>query len=193
MLVVICEFIRALAGAQSGPYRSARRAIYCLIVLAALGHLVKLFIFAGTPLALFGSDITQDYVMGRAIVNGIDPRLPFPDLVRHFLGDDPGNGSPSPSPHSPLVALLFLPFSLLPLNLAHQLWVLVSAGCAFVALFVFGDLFRVRNRGISALMWTSLSILSCPGRTDLLFGQWNFPQLLTFSLFLNAYDKGRDI
>lgn len=186
---LVRDFAAALASSQREPFRSARRAISCLIVIVALGHLVKLFVFAGTPPALIGSDITQDYVMGRAIVNGVDPRLPFPDLVRMFLGEDPGNSLPGPSPHTPLVALLFLPFSLLPLNLAHQVWVLVSVGCAFAAFFVLGDLFRVRHRGITALLWTSFSLLSCPGRADLLFGQWNFPQLLILSLFLNAYDK----
>lgn len=187
------HFACAIASSHKGPYRSARRAILCLIVFAGLGHLVKLVVFAGTPQALIRSDITQDYVMGRAVVNGADPRLPFPDLVRIFLGEDAGTSLPGPSPHTPLIALLFLPFSVLPLNLVHQVWVLVSAACAFGAFFVLGDLFRVRNRGTTALLWTSLAIVSCPGRADLLFGQWNFPQLFLLSLFLNAYDKGQHI
>jgi hypothetical protein len=190
---LVGEFASALAISQMNPYRAARRAIYCLIVCMALGHFLKLVVWAGTPLAVLRSDITQDYVMGRAVVNGINCRVPFHDLVSRFIGQDPGPIVRFPSPHSPLATFLFLPLSLLSPAVAHYVWVIVSALCGFWAFFVLGDLLRVKDRGSTALLWLSLSILSYPGGSDLFYGQWNFPQLLILALFVRSYERGESL
>jgi hypothetical protein len=183
-------FAYALATSPFNPYRAARRTLYCLIVCVALGDLLKLVVWAGTPLALVRSDITQDYVMGRAVVNGIDGRTPYHDLVSRFIGQDPGPIVRFPSPHAPLVTVLFLPLSFLSPTVSHYVWVLISAACGFGAFFVLGDLLSVKRRGATALLWLSLSILSYPGGSDLFYGQWNFPQFLILVLFVRAYERG---
>ncbi len=190
MLTFLREFGHNIVSSESNPFRAVRRAIYCLIVFTALAVLLIRVTLAGTSEAVTNRDIIQDYVMGRAIVHGVDYRLPIPDLVGHFLGQGAASYLPHPSPHSPLLSLVFIPFSLLPLEVANQLWVVVCAGCGMVAFFALADMAGVKHRWLTALLWCSLSLLSYPGRTDLLFGQWGFPQMLLLALFLRSYERG---
>lgn len=193
MATFLRDFVRKVGSSPNPPFRFVRQFFFCLLVATALGQLIKLLIFAGTPEALVKSDLTQDYVMGRALLSGVNSRLPFPDLVKSLLGQDPGSGLPHPSPHSPLITLLFIPIALLPLKVAHQLWILISAACGFAAFVVLGEILKLENKITTALLLLSLAILSQPGHSDLFHQQWNFQQMLIIALFFKAYTEKRFI
>lgn len=188
----LCHFPKKIVSSRSNPYRFLRLFLYGVLIITALGQLAKLYIFAGTSEALLNRDLAQDYVMGRALIGGANSRLPFPELAKSILGMEPRSGiNPNPCPHAPLMTLLFIPISLLPLQYAQQLWVLISAACGFAAFRVLAGMIKVRNKTGTALLVLSLAILLRPGFSDLYFGQWSFQQILILALFLKSHLEGR--
>lgn len=96
---------------------------YILYSLALFGF-IKLIMsgFSLSPVYSIGKDFTQEYLMGKAVLNGLDPYMPLPQLEEFF----PLPGRPElfehPSAHPPVSALLGLPFALLPYLWAAGFW-----------------------------------------------------------------------
>ena len=115
------------------------RTRYYILFFIALYGFMKLIMSAYSLSAEFsiGKDFTQEYLMGKAVLSGLDPYLPLPQLEEFF----PLPGRPElfehPSAHPPISALLGLPFAFLPYLWAAGAWfslelILVLLSCYFL-------------------------------------------------------------
>ncbi len=92
--------IGGLIWSQSRAARLLRRAA---VPLAFLFGLTMLRFPMGSLVAphVYRKDFLQEYLLARAIAEGVDPYLPIPMLADRFLGQLPVPLFPHPTPHPP--------------------------------------------------------------------------------------------
>ena len=116
-------------------------------------------------------DFVQEYLLARAVLAGINPYLPQPDLAGQVFPEAAATVLPHPVPHPPFVALLVTPLGALPQAAASVVWLALELVC-LVASFV---LLR-RNLGEPAVgiaVLLGASLLWPPVMLELLYGQLN--------------------
>ncbi len=84
------------------------------------------------PPYVYVKDLTQEYTLAKAVLHGVDPYLPLPDLVARFIGNVPVPVFPHPTPHPPIVGLLYGPFAFLEYQQAAAVWLVVEV-CLLIA------------------------------------------------------------
>jgi hypothetical protein len=164
-----------LAPAAVGSAAPTRRLLvrWTLIATLALSGLFYLLAAAGSlalPRAYY-KDFLSPYLLGSAILRGLNPYLPLPDLAEGFLRLPDDVAFFHASPHPPTVALLSAPFALLPYQQAASVWfVLEVVGLALVVRWLLRE-FRPGSSlplvGLVVLLLLSWS----PFWTELVVGQ----------------------
>lgn len=100
----------------------------------------------------YGEDLIEDYVSGRALLNGADPYAPLNDLIFRYM---PSSTVlyPHPNAHPPLLILLGLPFAALPYQIAAPLWFLANVAL----LLLIGRMLKLSGWALLApLAWPPL-------------------------------------
>jgi hypothetical protein len=154
-----------------------------LIAISSLGLLRLIITFQLLqPPFLYYKDILQEYVLGRALLAGVDPYLPLPFLVGLFLGDIPTPVLPHPTPHPPPVSLFSIPLAMLTYQQAAAIWLLVELAClAWVAYRLSEWSGKTsRTRWFQPLIIFFLLLILQPVWEELIYGQLMIVMLVLF-------------
>jgi hypothetical protein len=156
--------------------------------LAVTSLLVFLRALPALTSGAYHNDFTQDYLLARAAVDGLDPYLPLADLADLYLPTSQAKTGvitlPLASPHPPAVAIMFIPFTVMPLETANALWFVAQLGLLLLLCFL---VFPPRPG--SRMQWHAIGffcLLLCwsPIVIELFYGQLN---LLLAVLLVGSY------
>jgi len=120
-------------------------------------------------LALY-KDFGQEYLLGRAIADGVDPYVPIRDLAARYVDPRGLLDKPFPTPHPPSVGMLMVPLSLLDYVSAVRIWFGIQLVCLLV-----GVALTLRGAGLPQLRLIPVVIVGvlgwAPVVVDLAMGQ----------------------
>ncbi len=123
------------------------------------------------PPEVYRKDCMQEYLLAKALLNGVEPYLFLSELAEKFLGDLPYPMLMHPTPHPPPTAVLSIPLGLLTYQQAAILWFVAEALCIVVAARVFLRWLGKRAT-IPWVLFLALALTSwTPFWEDLVFGQ----------------------
>lgn len=165
-----------------------RRLLAALVCIAGLISIARNAQTLSRPY-VYMRDFVQEYLLARAVLSGVMPYLPIPDLARQFIGPLPLETAFShPTPHPPPVAILALPLGLLEYQQAAIVWFVFEIGCTFAALYLL-----LRWSGMSVhlktiLIGSAVVFIWNPFQAELLFGQLT---VLLFVLLLLSWQALR--
>jgi len=152
----------------------------CLGVLAACAGLGALLLVSLVPgdATLMEMDFGQEYLLARAILDGVDPYQPVQVLGTRYVGSTGYFDKPYPTPHPPTVGLLALPLGWLSYPSAVRVWFGVELVSLLIAVGLLvrgaGLPIRLRNAPLMAL-----ALVAWPPVTlELGLGQLMLPLLL---------------
>lgn len=102
---------------------------------------------------IYQNDLVAIYVLGRAILAGVEPYQPIHVLAERYIESMPGILFTHPSPYAPTMGLLFLPMVLLSYEAASAIWTVFELGClaAAIALLTRAEGWRLSAVSIAAL------------------------------------------
>ena len=106
-----------------------RSILISLIIFLGILKLRFLILWLGFPDTYINRDILQEYLMGKALINGVNPYLASSELVLKFIGVLPYY--PHPAPYPPFLALLSIPLALINVNKLVTVWFIIEL--AFLA------------------------------------------------------------
>jgi len=182
-----------LASPQTG-WRIYRYAILTLFIAAGLYNFA-LSLKSLSPEFVYRKDIIQEYLMTRAVLAGVDPYLPCPELAKLFIGPLPNNIVLHPNPHPPPMALLCLPLGWLTYPQAAVVWFLLEIFCLLAACYWLVRWFsnspkrsRLWLTGIFALVLLAWG----PFMADLANGQIMIPLLFLLVGSWQAISRGQN-
>lgn len=144
------------------------------------------------PSRIYEKDFLSPYLMARALLDGADPHAPLPDLARTYLGIPDYSYFSHPSPHPPLMALLFLPLGFLSYKAAFFLWLAVEAGCLVAFLLLLRNWFGKELSAPRAALALTYIVSWSPFQVEMRWGQFNLLLLLLLTGALILMRGGRD-
>jgi uncharacterized membrane protein YhaH (DUF805 family) len=122
-------------------------------------------------------DFLAQYLLARALLAGVNPYQPLPDLDKHFQTGD-SQWRPHSTPHTPGLAIFSLPFAFFSYAQAAGLWLLVEMLCLSAAVFLLLRGFKASFNPLLALLVTWTALGWAPVWEDLVWGQINTVLLL---------------
>jgi hypothetical protein len=141
----------------------------CLIVIMGLARLRIILLLLVSPSSYTERDILQEYLMGKALLAGINPYLPLNELAEKFIGQFPY--LLHPSPHPPFIAFLSIPFTILRVEQVIIAWFIIEMLC----LLLIAEMLIYLWKGQINLRWTIfvffLLLAWYTVYVDLLYGQ----------------------
>lgn len=173
-------------------YLACRSAIVILILTAGL-NTIWMAVQSLNSEHVHRKDLLQEYLLGRAVLDRIDPYLPLPTLAHRFLGSLPHAVFPHPTPHPPPVALLSLAIAPFTLRVAASIWLAAE-------IVLIGSALSLTLRNLNAqlqfrhLLGAFILLLG----TDAVFYELIMGQLQAFTLLLlvlswSCFRKARDL
>jgi Glycosyltransferase family 87 len=141
------------------------------IVLGAI--LLVLVTFARSALTVNGrrKDCIQDILMGKAVLAGLNPYLPGPELMKRLKINMPYEVYPHPNPHPPPVIFAALPFGFFTFRQAIYLWFLMELACVAIAAYWILVYLGARQKIIWVLSLALIMISCGPFQEELFYGQ----------------------
>jgi len=111
---------------------------YTLIAQAVILGIVGVRLSAQSlrPPYVYLKDFIQEYLLAKAVLNGVNPYLPLPELAARFIHPVPVLALHHPTPHPPPVAVLSLPLGLLSYEHAAVAWFLFEMACTLVSVYL---------------------------------------------------------
>jgi len=177
------------------PMRVAR-ALKMLVAMVALaiGTLSLLF-SAGTlfgPL-VYSKDFGQEYLLARAIRDGVDPYLPVRELAERYAAPIGFMDKTHPTPHPPSLGILLLPLSVLPYPSAAVVWFVFELACLWVAVALLAQAVGVHVQA-RAVPLAALVLLAWPALLlDVNLGQLTTPMLALLAAAQLALLRSRSV
>lgn len=142
---------------------------------------------------IYKKDFLQDYLMAKAILNGVNPYFPVRELAQIWLSDATSyNQITHPSLHPTLVGLLCLPLSLLSYQQASVVWLAFESVCMLTALILIFRGFGKPIKPAVALVFLFISLGFGPVEDELWSGQLNTLLLLLMVGSWLALRDGKD-
>lgn len=124
-----------ILGSSSPVMRTLRCLILALVIV--LGFVQFSLVIKSLVAPYFSlKDIAQEYLMAKALIAGVNPYLPIPELFEKFIGPLSVPLLPHPTPHPPPAALLGLPLALLAYEQAVVAWLAFEVVLIFAATYL---------------------------------------------------------
>ncbi|MGH9840240.1 MAG: glycosyltransferase family 87 protein [Blastocatellia bacterium] len=172
-----------------------RRIKFALVVVASITGFTgaQLAFSSLSPTAVYSKDFIQEYLLAKAVLLGIDPYLPLPEVAKQVFGTVPAPVFPHPTPHTPALAVLSTPLGLVRYEYAAVLWLLLSIGCLIESVILLLRYWggRIKSWHVVLICWAALGW--SPVWEDLVIGQTNLPLLLLLIVMWQALRKGEEI
>src|ERR1700716_621502 len=118
--------------AQASLARAVR--LVFLATFVALGAFLLTFGLYPQDSTLYQKDFGQEYLLARAIRDGVDPYLPIQTLGARYVDVTGYFDRQHPPPRPPTVGLLALPLGLLSYSTAARVWFAFELVCLVAAL-----------------------------------------------------------
>jgi hypothetical protein len=153
---------------------------YVLVILGAVMGFLGLQYCVTSLLRpyVYQKDFIQEYLLARAVLRGIDPYLPLPELALRFLGSLPNSVLQHPTPHPPPVAIISLPLGLLSYERAAIVWFLFEMVCVAVSIRLLLRWLGGRSGWALTIFLTFLAFAWTPFRDEVTVGQLMTPLLV---------------
>ena len=155
-----------------------RRLMMGLMVLLGLAGL-RFAAFSLTRPNIYHKDFMQEYLMAKAILAGLDPYQPLPELATRFLGSLPQINLPHPTPHPPPVVFLGLPFSFTSYESAAMLWFVIELFFIAGSVYLMLKALELKTTPLKVVFLTTVLLGFRPFVANLGYGQ-----LMTLLLLL---------
>ncbi len=156
------------ASQQLGPPTSRRfRLVRLALAVAALILATPSLIYLSRALErerALDKDFGQEYLLARAILDGINPYQPIRDLAARYLSPTGLLDKPFPTPHPPTAGVLFIPFVAVDYATAAQVWTVIELLCVPVAVVL---ALRIAHSRIG-IGWTVVLVIGLLGWTPVL-------------------------
>lgn len=147
------------------------RSIVCLIVVLYVSAALFLIIQSLFEPFVYQKDFIQEYLMARAVISGVDPYIPLPDLADVLLGPLPVTLLPHPNVHPPAGALLSLPFGLLEYQTAAMVWLIFEFICLAGSAYLLLRHMLKKVKPVYIFVSLTLLLLWSPVKDELSVGQ----------------------
>lgn len=163
-----------------------------VLVLMAVFSLL-LSVLSLFPVQVYQKDFIQEYLLARAVLTGVDPYLPLPELSKILMGELPVGLLPHPLPHPPPAVLLALPFGLLSYETSAAAWFIFEIICIGAAVFLLVRYLFPNPRAVHFMGAAVLVLIWSPVKDELVVGQWMSVLLLLLVLAWLLFRKNKDI
>jgi hypothetical protein len=184
------HFVTTILYGDRRPLRLTRSLLLALLLVQGLLGL-RFALLSLAPPGVYMKDFIQEYLLAQAVVNGVNPYLPLPELADRFLDPLENPIFPHPTPHPPPVILLSLPLALFTYETAALLWLLFEilclSGSVYLLLSWWGNQPPI---GVAALV-TIFLIGWGPVTDGLIMGQLMSLLLLLLCLTWTLWRAGR--
>ena len=157
-----------------------------LLIIAAINGLVgikRIIESFGSP-QIYKKDFIQEYLMAKAMLTGVNPYLPLPELANRFMSAANYNEIQHPTPHPPGVGLLSLPFGLLNYETAVVIWLFFELACLAASVLLLLRWWGKPVKAGAAIVLFGFALGWAPIAQDLWYGQLN---LCLLTLLLSAW------
>jgi len=118
------------------PLYVLARWVFCLAAIIAGLNTIRLAIVSLGVEHVHRKDFLQEYLLGRALLDGTNPYLPLPELAAKYLGPLPDPVFPHPTPHPPPVALLSVVLTPFEYPVAAGVWLGIEVLCTTAAFWI---------------------------------------------------------
>ena len=158
----------------------------CFLLLTYALFAISLYTIFSTGIDLSSSkhtsmgDLTQDYIMGRALNDGINPYQPFKLLADRYLKDLKFCNELTVSPHTPFVVVIFSYLSFIDINFLSYTLYLFSIAALALSVFILTEKNYILKLIIFSVLTSSVPVLN-----DLHYGQLNC--IILFILCLHYF------
>ena len=109
--------------------------------------------------------------MARAVLKGVNPYLPLPELANLLLGPIYRLPMQHPTPHPPTIALLVFPLGFLPLGTAEIVWFVLEIYLVMVAVHQLLKIWKIETKPWQFLLIALLALAWQPVVEELVSGQ----------------------
>ncbi|MEW6079112.1 MAG: glycosyltransferase family 87 protein [Thermodesulfobacteriota bacterium] len=156
--------------------KTIKKWLYLLLTIGWLALFIKPALLLDRyffPPHIYLKDFMQEWLMARAVTEGMNPYAPLAELAGYFFSPTPERtGLVLPSPHPPPAILLALPFGLVAYSKAVVLWFLMELACIFTSVYLVAQWWQDRRPGLRHIVFPSLMLLVlAPFWQGLLYGQ----------------------
>lgn len=163
-----------------------------LVVVAGLATIdLQALVRSLSAPAVYAKDFGQEYLLARALLDGVNTNLPIDTLAQRYATDAGFLSKPNPTPHPPTAGLFGMPFALVPYVPSVSAWTIVELAClvASVTLLMLAAGSPVRAR--HALLASFLLIAWPPVSLDLGMAQLSLPLLAMLAAAELAFVRRR--
>jgi hypothetical protein len=105
-----------------------------LVAVSQSGPTVHRITDSLLPPFVYWKDCIQPYLMAKAVLNGVTPYAPLPQLAQRWLRES--NPADHPTPYPPFVALIGLPLAGMPYENAALVWLVGESLCLLASLLL---------------------------------------------------------
>ncbi len=120
---------------------------------------------------VYMKDFIQEYLLGRATLEAVNPYLPLPELAERFIEALPTPIFPHPTPHPPFVALIALPLGFLTYQQAAIVWFLFELALIGTSTYLLLKI-QLKKVPLTTLVLTFfVSLAWYPFREEIVTGQ----------------------
>src|SRR5262249_52285329 len=105
----------------------------CLLITACCCSLAGIIFFLQSFSFPAKKDFWRGYLLAKAMVHGVYPYLPLPELGEIWLPEHPVTDLVHPTPHPFAVGWLCLPLTVLSYKHATIAWLLLQLGCLMLS------------------------------------------------------------
>ena len=171
-------------------------ALKCLLFVIVVPHAIGGIYWINDSFQapnFYKKDFISEYVMAKAILNGVNPYTPLPRLAEQWVGDSGITQLNHPTPHPPMVGLISLPLGLLNYKTSALVWLFLELTSILASICLIFHWWGIQLKTRIVLI-TFLSVLGCtPVIQDLWYGQLNTYLLLLLLCAWFALRDGKNI
>lgn len=187
---VISKDMKKLTGPALSPIW--KRLLALIIVSHGLAGLYWAYDSFQTP-GIYQKDFISGYLMAKAILNGVSPYTPLPDLAQRWISGAQYTQLTHPTPHPPMVGFLCLPLGLMRYEIAAAVWFGFELLCLVVSICLFLHWLEIDLKPRTIFLAAFFAIGWTPVVQDLWYGQLNPILLLLFIGAWLALRRDRDL
>src|SRR5262245_10385641 len=146
-----------------------------LLLLAAFNGFMGILVVKGSFSSpeIYVKDFAQEYLMAKAILSGVNPYLPVPELARIWLPESDYHTIKHPSLHPPIAGLLCLPLGLLSYRQASLIWLAFELICLTAAILLILRWLSQPMKPLFVVTALFLALGFTPVMYELKYGQLN--------------------